>query len=272
MNRFRRLTSRKDWFVLVFLRKQMIMNENKRFIDELLFFENMTIISFFARSNFFLFCTIWWNSVNKSLLWWIQINEFSDENLFAAMNIKTNCCENMLITCFASCFEMWNVIWKMRFRFVFCLKLFETIRFRDHAWSSHRQFYWSFNFAFWRMTHAHSRLSSDVCLFSICRATYVCSRLVERRLWWNVINLTKHFIKFIVSDSLNLTKAIHQIWRKKRHLIKSNERVISSNFLKRKTILLFSDEQTSAATFDVKNVILQKIFFCVINVCVKLLW
>jgi hypothetical protein len=45
----------------------------------------------------------------------------------------------------------------------------------------------------------------------------------------------------------------HQIERA-RHLIK---------FLKKKTIFLFSDEQSSATTFDVKNLILQKIIFCV---------
>ncbi len=110
------------------------------------------------------------------------------------------------------------------------------------------------------MTHAHSRLSSDVCLFSIYRATYVYSRLVERCLWRNVIKLDETFhqsqserlIKFDESDSSNLmsenvissnlTKAIYQIWRKKRHFIKSNERVILSNFLKKETFFLFFDE------------------------------
>jgi hypothetical protein len=126
------------------------------------------------------------------------------------------------------------------------------------------------------MTHAHSRLLNDVCLFSICRATYVYSWFVERRLWWSVIkfNETFHriscerFNKLDESDSLNLmsenvissnlTKAIHQIWRKKRHFIKSNERVITSNFFRRAIISLLFDEQFSAATFDVKNLILQK--------------
>ncbi len=114
-----------------------------------------------------------------------------------------------------------------------------------------------------------SLLTNDACSFSIIewrmlvfdrRATYVYSRLVERRLWWDVIKLdeTSHqthyeqLIKFDENDSsnlinenvisLNLTKAIHQIWRKKCHLIKSNERVISSNFLRRKTIFLLFDE------------------------------
>ncbi len=103
--------------------------------------------------------------------------------------------------------------------------------------------------------HVYSRLSNDVCLFSICRATYVYSRFVERRLWWNVIKFDEishqthceRLIKFDESDSSNLmnenvissnlTKTTHQIWRKKRHLIKSNERVISSNFFEKKDSL-----------------------------------
>jgi hypothetical protein len=66
------------------------------------------------------------------------------------------------------------------------------------------------------------------------------------------------------SDSSNLTKATssHQV-ESTRHLIK---------LLKKQTISLLSDEQSSAMTFDVKNLILQKIVFYVnINVCVKLL-
>ncbi len=203
--------------------------------------------------------------------------------MLVALNIKTNCCENMLITCFASCLEMWKVIWEMRFRFISCLKLFKMICFRDHVWSFHRQFCWSFNLIFWRITHAYSRLLSDVCLFSICRATYAYFRFIERCLWWDVIKLDeafhqihcerlikfdewrRHFIKSKEDDSSNLTKktSSYQIkWT--RHLIK---------LLKRKTVFLFSDEQTFAATLDVKNLILRKIFFCVkINVYVNLLW
>jgi hypothetical protein len=45
----------------------------------------------------------------------------------------------------------------------------------------------------------------------------------------------------------------HQIERT-RHLIK---------FLKKETVFLFSDEQSSAATFDEENLVLQKIIFCV---------
>jgi hypothetical protein len=162
----------------------------------------------------------------------------------------------MSITCFASCLEMWDVIWEMRFRFVFCrncLRWFVLVIMFDHFIVS---FFWSSNFTFWRVTHAHSRLSSDVCLFSICRATYVCSRIVERRLWWDVIKLDEHFIKLIVSDSSNLmsenvissnlTKATHQIWRK-RHLIKLWER---------RTILLLFDKRFHASTHDMKNLVL----------------
>jgi hypothetical protein len=35
---------------------------------------------------------------------------FFDKILLVVINIETNCCENMLITCFASCLKMWNVI------------------------------------------------------------------------------------------------------------------------------------------------------------------
>jgi hypothetical protein len=111
------------------------------------------------------------------------------------------------------------------------------------------------------------------------RVTYVCSRLVERRLWWDVIKLdeTSHqthcerLIKLDESDSSNLmsenvissnlTKTIHQAWRKKRHLIKSNERVISSNFWEERQFFYFLMSKTSAATLDVKNLILRKILF-----------
>jgi hypothetical protein len=66
----------------------------------------------------------------------------------------------------------------------------------------------------------------------------------------NVISLNDE------SDSSNLTKATssHQ------------------TFLRKQTISLLFDEQSSAVTFDLKNLVLQKIVFCVkINVYVKLL-
>jgi hypothetical protein len=87
------------------------------------------------------------------------------------------------------------------------------------------------------MTHTHSRLSSDVCVFSIFRTT---SDKTTHQTW------RKRLIKLDKSDSSNLTKATRQTWRKnvislnltkasshqiwrKRHLIKSDESVISSN-------------------------------------------
>jgi hypothetical protein len=145
-------------------------------------------------------------------------------------------------------------------------RLFEMIRSRDHAWSFHRQFFFDrlvSLFNEWRM------------LILDYRVTYVCSRSVERRLWWDVKfdeashqiwSETTHqtwrerLIKLDESDSSILTKATHQTWRKKRHFIKFDESVISSNLtrasshqiwrerhliklLRRKTIFLLSDEQ-----------------------------
>jgi hypothetical protein len=111
------------------------------------------------------------------------------------------------------------------------------------------------------------------------RVTYVCFRLVERRLWWDVIKLDEashqthceRLIKLDESDSSNLmsenvissnlTKTTHQTWRKKRHLIKSNERVMSSNFWEERQFFYFLMSKTSVATLDVKNLVLRKILF-----------
>jgi hypothetical protein len=191
---------------------------------------------------------------------------------------------------FACCSEYWDELLRKYVDNVFCivsrnircdlkntiqicllLRLFVMIRFRDHAWSSHRQFFWLFSLAFdeWRM------------LILDYRVTYICSRLVERRLWWDVIKLdeTSHqthcerLIKLDESDSSKLTTSSHQIWRKR--FIKFDD-VISSNlmkaihqtwrrhlikFLKRKTVSLLFDERSHAATRDMKNLILQKITF-----------
>jgi hypothetical protein len=185
---------------------------------------------------------------------------------------------------------MWDVIWEMRFKFVFCLRLSETIRSRDHAWSFHRQFCWSFNFTFdeWRM------------LILDYRVTYACSRFVERRMSVldlssdvydeTSLNLTKHFIKLIVSNSSNLTRATHQIWWVKtsshqiwrKRLIKFDERnVISSSrtnasshqtFEKKDSLFIFWWANFCSDTWCEK-LNLAKDSFCVkINVCVRLLW
>jgi hypothetical protein len=138
-------------------------------------------------------------------------------------------CENMSITCFAFCLEMWDVIWEMRFRFIFCRIVWDD----SFSWScliiSSSVFFWSSNLTFWRVTHAHSRSSNDVCLFSICRATF----MMRRQAWRNISSNLKW------SDSSNLTKATHQTWRKERHLIKSDESLISSNFEKKEQFLYF---------------------------------
>jgi hypothetical protein len=179
----------------------------------------------------FFFCTIWWDFNESSLLRWM---------------LRRIACENMLITCLFSvskC-EMWFEKCDSDFFFA---KIVWAIHSRDHAWSFHRQFFWSFNLIFseWRM------------FILDYRVTYVYSRFVERRLWWDVIKLDKTFhqshcerlIEFDESDSSNLinenvissnlTKAIHLTWRRKRHLIKSNERLISSNFWENRQFLYF---------------------------------
>ncbi len=114
------------------------------------------------------------------------------------------------------------------------------------------------------------------------RVTYVCSRSVERRLWWDVkLNEMIHqtwrerLIKFDESDSSNFDEktSSHQTWRKD-HLIKF-EFVISSNFLKRKTVSLLFDERSHAATRDMRNLVLQRITFVLCKdkcFCVRLRW
>jgi hypothetical protein len=88
-------------------------------------------------------------------------------------------------------------------------------------------FFWLFSLAFdeWRM------------LILDYRVTYVCSRLVERRLWWDVIKLDEkshqthceRLIKLDESDSSRLTTSSHQTWLKR--FIKLDD-VISSNLTK----------------------------------------
>ncbi len=111
-----------------------------------------------------------------------------------------------------------------------------------------------------------SFLANDACSFLIIKWRMFVLDL-SSDVYDETSDLMKHLIKLDESDSTdlmnenvissNLTKATHQIWRK-RHFIKS---------LKEKTILLFSDEQSHAVTFDVKNLILQKIIFLYENKC-----
>jgi hypothetical protein len=161
---------------------------------------------------------------------------FSDRILLAVMNIETNCCENMLITCFASCLEMWYIIWEMRFRFVSCwncLWWFVFVIMLDHFIVSFFDCLASF-------------LTNDACLFSIIEWRMLVFDSSSDVYDETSLNLTRHFIKFIVSDSSNLTKAIHQtwwvktsshqIWRKR--FIKFDD-VISSNFWKERQFFYF---------------------------------
>jgi hypothetical protein len=127
---------------------------------------------------------------------------FFDEILLAVMNIETNCCESMLITCFASCLEMWDVIWKMRFKFVFCwnyLWRFVLVIMLNYFIVSF------FDCLIWLLTN-------DVYLFSIIEWRLFVLDLSSDVYDKTLLNLTNDFIKFFVSDSSNLTKAIHQTW------------------------------------------------------------
>jgi hypothetical protein len=187
----------------------------------------------------------------------------SDEILLAVVNTETNCCENMLITCFASCLEMWDVIWEMRFRFVSC-------------WDC----LWRFVLVI-MLDHLIVILTNDACLFSIIEWRIFVFDLSSDVYNETSLNLTRHFIKFFVSDSSNLTKATHQTWWMKtsshqiwrKRLIKLDD-VISSNFWEERQSFYFCDEQSSAATFDIRNLVLQRIIILREDkeVCVRLLW
>jgi hypothetical protein len=178
-----------------------------------IFFENMTIISFLLAAIF---------------LFLHDLMGFC-ERITVAMNVETNCCENMLITCFASCFEMWNVIWKMRFRFVFC-------------WNC----LWWFVLVI-MLDHFIVILTNDACLFSIIEWRMSVFDLSNDVYDETSLKLTRHLIKLMMSDSSNLTKATHQIWWMKasshqiwrKRFIKLDDvislnrtNVISSNFWK----------------------------------------
>jgi hypothetical protein len=214
MNRFNCLTSQNDWMMILFLQKQAIINENKRFVCKLLFFESITIISFFARNNLiFLHDLVNFSEKNRycNEYWWDDLLREYINNVFC-----------VLFWC-----EMWFKKYDTSF---FMQKLFVTIRFRNLTWSFHHQCF--------------------DCLISIQRMTYARFRLVEQRIcfWWNDSNdcissnwerfiiwkrfkndsdnrislNCERFIKFDESDSSSLMKTIcercwtrfHQIWEK----------------------------------------------------------
>jgi hypothetical protein len=167
------------------------------------------------------------------------------------MNAEISCLREYIDNLFAFCLEMWDVIWKMRFRFVFCKNCLSD----SFSWSC---LIISSSVIFDRLV---SLFSEWRMLILDYRVTHVCSRSVERHLW--------------ESDSSNMTKASHQTWWKKRHLIKFDEKASSHQIWrkrliklsKRETILLFSDKQSFAATLDMKNLVLQKVIFDVKCLC-----
>jgi hypothetical protein len=150
-----------------------------------------------------------------------------------------SCCENMLITCFAFCLEMWNVIWEMRFRFVLCrncLRRFILVIMLDHLIVSFSD-------------RLASLLTSDACSFSIIEWRMSVLDL-SSDVYDETSSLTRHLIKFDESISSNLTRATHQIWRKR--LIKLDEKdVISSNF--DESVISSNLRSSSHQTFEKKS-------------------
>jgi hypothetical protein len=121
--------------VFVFLKKQTIINKNKRFIYKSFRFENMMIINFSLAAIFF-FYTIWWDFVNESLLRWIQINKLFLMRIcllqWVLMRIaakiywwrvlcRVSKCEMWFKKCDSNLFFVWN-----------CLKRFVFVIMLDH--------------------------------------------------------------------------------------------------------------------------------------------
>jgi hypothetical protein len=170
----------------------------------------MTIINFFARSNLFLLH---------------DLMRFQ-RRFTVAMNVKTNCLRKYVDNVFYDLSRNVKCDLKNAIQICSLQKLFKMIHSRDYAWSSHRQFFWFVKSHLWLMTHAHSWLSSDVYLFSICQTTF----MMKRQVWRSISsNLTRTIHQTWRSISLNLTRTTHQTWRKRRHLIKLDESVISWN-------------------------------------------
>jgi hypothetical protein len=158
----------------------------------------------------------WWGFTCCSECWDCLLREYAN-NVFCVLSRNVRCdLRNAIQICLLQKLSEW---------FVLVIML-------DHLIVS---FFWSSSSTFseWRMpildyqvTYACPRLSSDVCLFSICRA----ASMMRHRAWWSISSKW--------DDSSNLTKATHQTWRKetsshqswrRRHLIKF-EIVVSSNF------------------------------------------
>jgi hypothetical protein len=162
----------------------------------------MTIISFCSQESFFFarldeilwtsyYCdeyesvnSFWWSFACCNEYWDELLRKYAD-NVFCVVSRNVRC-------------DLRNAI-----QICSLLKLFVTIRFRDHAWLFHR------HFDKWRMYILDYRV------------TYICSRFVERRLWWNVIKLDE---------------TSHQILCER--LIKLDD-VISSNFWKERQFFYF---------------------------------
>jgi hypothetical protein len=202
----------------------------------------MTIINFFVRSNLFLLH---------------DLMRFQ-RKFIVAINDKKNCLRKY--TCNVFCDLSRNVKCDLKNAIQICSlqRLFEMIHSRDHAWSSHRQFF----------DHLVLLLTNDACSFSIIEWRMSIFDL-SSDVYDKTSSLTKHLIKLDENDSSNLTKrqikldrASHQTWQKrlikldesdssnltketsshqtwrKRHFIKLKI-VISSNFWKERQFFYF---------------------------------
>jgi hypothetical protein len=242
MNHFNRLISRNNWIVLVLLKKQAIMNENKCFVCKLLFFENMTIISFFVCNNSLLL---------HNLMNFSEKNRYCDEYWWN--DLLREYVENMFCVLFRC--EMWFEKYDTNF---FMQRLFVTIRSRDFVWSFHRQ---CFDF-----------------LVSIQRVTYVRFRFVKRRMcsWWddsndcissnwkrfiiwkrfrsdsdNRISLNcERFIKSDESNSSSLMRITRECWWNK---ISSNLWKIEKSHQTWRICFCFSNKKLRETIFDVEK-------------------
>ncbi len=211
MSRFSRLTSRNNWIMLVLLKKQAIMNESRRFVCELLFWKNMTIISFFARSNL-LFLHDLWSSSNQRFIvdderaseFLLKINYWDDLlweyacNVFCVLSRNVRCDLRDTIQIFSCRSFLWlfAVIIRSRLCEIWSEKYDTQFSHAEMVWDD--SFSWSCliisSLVFWLLS---LNSATDVCSFLTCRATYV---LLMRRL------RQSHFIKLRAIHYLRTTQ------------------------------------------------------------------
>jgi hypothetical protein len=118
------------------------------------------------------------------------LNNFSFLRMIKnVLSQNTTCCENVNnVFCYVL-FRNVKCDRKMRFQIFFFAESISVNSFRDHAWSFHR-----------------------LC-FNCSTRIFLRWQTKFNSIFRNERNLTKRLIKLDESDSLNLTKTIHQTWR-----------------------------------------------------------